>query len=585
MIAGNKKDETEEQAKPSDKTLYIFVTGGVVSSLGKGLTAAAVGLLLERQGFKVCLQKFDPYINLDPGTMSPYQHGEVYVTDDGTEADLDLGHYERYTQGKIGKHSNYTTGKIYNSVIEKERRGRYLGSTVQVIPHITDEIKASIERVAADGADIVISEIGGTVGDIESLPFLEALRQFGHEKGRDRVLFIHLTLLPYLSASGELKTKPTQHSVGRLREIGILPDILICRTEVPMPDEARKKIALFCNVPVNSVVEEQNVENTIYEVPLVLREQGLDKLIMDHFSLPMKDADLTAWKRIVNRVIHPRGEVTITMVGKYIKLDDAYKSIYEALTHAGIAHKLKVNFKKVHSEQIERDGAEAHLKDSEAILIPGGFGDRGVEGKILAAQYARENRIPYLGICLGMQVACIEFARNVVGLKGAHSSEFKKSDHTVISLLDEQRKVTDKGGTMRLGGYPCKLVPGTLARTTYDKEEVRERHRHRFEFNNEYRQEFEKHGLVFSGLSPDGELVEIIELVDHPWFLACQFHPEFLSRPIASHPIFYEFVRAAYSNTNGIDPKELEDEESDSEIQAGSKEINRLDSLESSTPQ
>lgn len=543
-------------------TKFIFVTGGVVSSLGKGLTSGAIGWILERMGFTVSVQKLDPYINVDPGTMSPFQHGEVYVTDDGTEADLDLGHYERFTHAVIDQHSNYTTGKIYNSVISKERRGHYLGSTVQVIPHITDEIKASIERVASQGADIVISEIGGTVGDIESLPFLEALRQFGHEKGRDRVLFVHLTLLPYLSASGELKTKPTQHSVGRLREIGILPDILICRTEVPMPEEARKKIALFCNVPVGSVVEEQDVKTTIYEVPLVLHRQGLDELVLKHFDLPFqKDADLSAWEEIVEKVKKPRGTVTVTMVGKYIKLDDAYKSIYEALTHAGIAHQLDVQFRKVHSEQIEREGAEAHLKGSDAILVPGGFGDRGVEGKVEAVRYARENRIPYLGICLGMQAACIEFARNVVGLDAAHSAEFKKTERPVITLLDEQRKVVDKGGTMRLGGWPCKLVPGTLARSIYKSEEIKERHRHRFEFNNEYRAEFEKHGLVFSGVSPDGALVEIIELVDHPWFLACQFHPEFLSRPIQSHPIFFEYIRAAYSNKHGIDPAELADDE------------------------
>lgn len=527
-------------------TKYIFVTGGVVSSLGKGLTSAAIGLLLESHGFKVALQKLDPYLNVDPGTMSPYQHGEVYVTDDGTETDLDLGHYERFTRAKLTRDSNYTTGKIYNEVISKERRGDYLGSTVQVIPHITDEIKRCIENMDDGEADVIISELGGTVGDIEGQPFLEAIRQFGLEKGRENVMFIHLTLLPYLSASGEVKTKPTQHSVGKLREIGILPDILVCRTEKEMEEEHRRKIALFCNVPVDAVIEERDVDHSIYEVPMVLREQKLDSQILSHLQLPEGSGDLAEWKEMVDTVCSLTRATEVTVVGKYIELTDAYKSIYEALTHAGIAHNVDVKFRKVSSEAVEKEGVEALLEGSQAILVPGGFGDRGIEGKISAIRYARENSIPFLGICLGMQCACIEFGRNVMGLEGAHSSEFdKNSPHPVIDLMEDQNDVTEKGGTMRLGAYPCDLADGTIARKAYGADLVHERHRHRYEFNNSYRQQFEDAGGVFSGLSPDGNLVEIFELPDHPWFVSCQFHPEFQSRPVSAHPLFRDFVRAS----------------------------------------
>jgi CTP synthase len=525
---------------------YIFITGGVVSSLGKGLTAGAIGLLLERHGLKVGLQKFDPYINLDPGTMNPYQHGEVYVTEDGTETDLDLGHYERFTNAKICRESNYTTGKIYNAVISKEREGAYLGSTVQVVPHITDEIKSCVERLAGDDVDVVISEIGGTVGDIESLPFLEAIRQFGLEKGRDKVMYIHLTLLPYLSASGEVKTKPTQHSVGRLREIGILPDILICRTEKSINPDIRRKIGLFCNVPVNAVIEEKDVDYSIYEVPLVLKRERLDELILKHFGVPYSEPDLSEWQVMLEALKSPKHETEVTIVGKYIELTDAYKSIYEALTHAGVANQARVRFRKVQSQDIERDGVGRHLSGAKAILVPGGFGDRGIEGKIEAIRYARENEIPFFGICLGMQCACVEFARSVLGMKGAHSTEFAPDTlYPVISLLEGQIKVVRKGGTMRLGAYPCHLLPGTKAFSAYRKEVLHERHRHRYEFNNEFREAFENAGMRFSGLSPDGTLVEMIELEDHPWFVGCQFHPEFKSKPIEPHPLFREFVRAS----------------------------------------
>ena len=527
-------------------TKYIFVTGGVVSSLGKGLTSAAIGLLLESHGFTVALQKLDPYLNVDPGTMSPYQHGEVYVTDDGTETDLDLGHYERFTRAKLTRDSNYTTGKIYNEVISKERRGDYLGSTVQVIPHITDEIKRCIGNMDDGEADVIISELGGTVGDIEGQPFLEAIRQFGLEKGRENVMFIHLTLLPYLSASGEVKTKPTQHSVGKLREIGILPDILVCRTEKEMEDDHRRKIALFCNVPVDAVIEERDVDHSIYEVPMVLREQKLDSQILSHLQLPEGSGDLAEWKEMVDTVCNLTKTTEVTVVGKYIELTDAYKSIYEALTHAGITHNVDVKFRKVSSEAVEKEGVEALLGGSQAILVPGGFGDRGIEGKISAIRYARENSIPFFGICLGMQCACIEFGRNVMGLEGAHSSEFDKdTPHPVIDLMADQNDVTEKGGTMRLGAYPCDLADGTIAKNAYGEDLIHERHRHRYEFNNSYRQQFEDAGGVFSGLSPDGNLVEIFELPDHPWFVSCQFHPEFQSRPVSAHPLFRDFVRAS----------------------------------------
>jgi len=532
---------------------YIFVTGGVVSSLGKGLTSGAIGLLLESHGLRVAMQKLDPYINVDPGTMSPYQHGEVYVTRDGAETDLDLGHYERFTRADLTKDSNFTTGKIYNEVISKERRGDYLGSTVQVVPHITDEIKRSIEKVASDSVDIVISEIGGTVGDIESLPFLEAIRQFGLEKGRRNVMYIHLTLLPYLTASGEIKTKPTQHSVGRLREIGILPDVLICRTEKKIEPEVRRKIGLFCNVPVEAVIEEKDVDFSIYEVPVVLREQGLDSLILEHFGLPPGSGDLSEWLAMLESMRHPKYETEVALVGKYIELTDAYKSIYEALTHAGVHNQAQVKVRRVSAEAVERDGAERHLAGARAILVPGGFGDRGIEGKIEAARYAREKGIPFLGICLGMQCASIEFARNVLGLETAHSTEFDaESPYPVIDLLSTQVDVVDKGGTMRLGAYPCDIVAGSRAHDAYEKARVHERHRHRYEFNNAFRERFEAAGAVFSGLSPDETLVEIIEIPEHPWFVACQFHPEFQSKPVEPHPLFRDFVRASLEHNGAV---------------------------------
>ncbi len=527
------------------KVKYIFVTGGVVSSLGKGLTSASIGLLLESHGLRVKLQKLDPYINLDPGTMNPYEHGEVYVTDDGAETDLDLGHYERYTHSKLSRDSNYTTGKIYNAVIKKEREGAYLGSTVQVVPHITDEIKSCVERIADDETDVVISEIGGTVGDIESLPFLEAIRQFGLEKGRGNVLFIHLTLLPFLNASGEIKTKPTQHSVGRLREIGILPDVLICRTERSMTTEMRKKIALFCNVALEAVIEEKDVDYSIYEVPLVLQREGLHRIVLEHFGFSQGVPDLSEWESILERIRHPKREVEIAVVGKYIELTDAYKSIYEALTHGGITNDTRVRVRRIGAEDVEAQGAHALLDGVQGILVPGGFGERGIEGKIDAVRFARENNIPFLGICLGMQTAVIEFARNVLGLEGAHSTEFDAAtQHPVISLLDEQRNVVEKGGTMRLGAYPCDVVVGSAAGDAYHERRVHERHRHRYEFNNEFRERFVAGGMSFSGLSPDGSLVEIVEIASHPWFVGCQFHPEFKSRPVKAHPLFARFVEA-----------------------------------------
>ncbi len=528
---------------------YIFVTGGVVSSLGKGLTAAAIGLLLERHGLRVRMQKFDPYINLDPGTMNPSQHGEVYVTEDGAETDLDLGHYERFTNGMVNRDSNYTTGKIYNSVISKEREGQYLGSTVQVVPHITDEIKSCIERVASEDVDIVISEIGGTVGDIESLPFLEAIRQFGLEKGRDKVMYIHLTLLPYLSASGEVKTKPTQHSVGRLREIGILPDMLICRTEKSISPELRRKIALFCNVPVNAVIEEKDVDYSIYELPVMLKREQVDALVLKHFGIKYSEADLSEWIVMLESLRTPKLETEIAIVGKYIELTDAYKSIYESLTHAGIAHQARVKFRKIQAQDIEREGPERLLAGSKGILVPGGFGDRGIEGKIEAIRYARELRVPFFGICLGMQCACVEFARNVLGMEAAHSTEFApQTKYPVISLLGEQLGVLKKGGTMRLGAYPCRIVSGTRAAEAYAQGFVQERHRHRYEFNNEFRGAFERGGMKFCGNSPDGSLVEMVELPGHPWFVGCQFHPEFKSKPVHPHPLFREFVRASLAH-------------------------------------
>ena len=529
-------------------TKHIFVTGGVVSSLGKGLTSASVGMLLERRGLNVRMQKLDPYINVDPGTMSPYQHGEVYVLDDGSETDLDLGHYERFTHGPLTRDSNYTTGQIYLSVIEKERRGEFLGKTVQVIPHITNEIKTCIRKLAEPGVDVVITEIGGTVGDIESQPFLEAIRQFSLDVGKENCLYIHLTLVPYLKAAGELKTKPTQHSVGLLRQIGIQPDILICRTERTIDREDREKMALFCNVPLEAVIEEKDKDFSIYEVPLSLVDNGLDSLIVKKLGLGLKAGlpDLEPWRRILHVLRNPKHEISVAVVGKYAEHKDAYKSIYEALDHAGLAKEAQVRIGRIQSEEIEREGAGRLLTGYDGILVPGGFGERGIAGKIEAIQFARERSIPFFGICLGMQCAAIEFARHVVGLTDAHSSEFNKDTlHPVICLLDEQRNVIDKGGTMRLGTQPARLAESSHAHQAYGRETVHERHRHRYEFNNTYRQQFAAHGFAFTGTSPDGKLVEIIEIPEHPWFLAVQFHPEFKSKPTAAHPLFAGFIAAA----------------------------------------
>ncbi len=539
-----------KHAKPK----YIFVTGGVVSSLGKGIASASIGKLLESKGLKITLQKFDPYINVDPGTMSPYQHGEVYVTDDGAETDLDLGHYERFTNAKLGKDNNVTTGKIYYSVITKERRGDYLGGTVQVVPHITNEIKESIKKVSRDkDLDVVIAEIGGTVGDIEGLPFLEAIRQFGREVGRNNAIYIHLTLIPYIEAASELKTKPTQHSVGRLREIGIQPDILLCRTEKPLSDELKTKIALFCNVDKEAVIQAKDVKD-IYEVPLTFKEEGLDKIIVRLLGLKCKKEDLRRWREnVVEKALHPSKSTRIAVVGKYIELQDAYKSIYEALRHGGIANDTRVDVLKVDSEDIEANGPERYLKDSDGILVPGGFGSRGIEGKISAIRYAREKKRPFFGICLGMQCATIEFARNVCNLKKANSTEFNKSTpHPVIDLLESQQCIENMGGTMRLGVYPCLIKEGSLTYKVYRHKKILERHRHRYEFNNKYRDIMQKHGMVISGIFPnplagrvptDG-LVEIIELAGHPWFIGSQFHPEFKSKPEVPHPLFKGFIKS-----------------------------------------
>lgn len=527
-------------------TKHIFVTGGVVSSLGKGLTSASVGMLLERRGLRVKLQKLDPYINVDPGTMSPYQHGEVYVLDDGSETDLDLGHYERFTHCTLSRDSNYTTGQIYLSVIEKERRGEFLGKTVQVIPHITNEIKSVITKLADSETDVVITEIGGTVGDIESQPFLEAIRQFSLDVGKENCLYIHLTLVPYLKAAGELKTKPTQHSVGQLREIGIQPDILICRTERTISYEDRQKIALFCNVPIEAVIEEKDKEFSIYEVPLSLVNNGLDGLIVKRLGLTTETLDMDDWRDLLHRVRNPKYEISIAVVGKYAEHKDAYKSIYEALDHAGIRHNAQVRIGRIQSENIEREGAERLLSGYDGILVPGGFGERGIEGKIEAIRYARERRIPFFGICLGMQCAVIEFARHVMHLDGAHSTEFNKdTDHPVICLLDEQNNITDKGGTMRLGAQPTILSEDSRAFEAYGERLISERHRHRYEFNHVYRQQFAAHNMQVTGVSPDGSLAEIIELPDHPWFLAVQYHPEFKSKPTAAHPLFAALIQAA----------------------------------------
>lgn len=526
---------------------YIFVTGGVVSSLGKGISAASLGKLLETRGLKVTLIKCDPYLNVDAGTMNPYQHGEVYVTDDGAETDLDLGHYERFTHAKLTNANNITTGKIYYSVITKERKGEYLGKCVQIIPHITDEIKDSIKRVAhQQNVDVVIVEIGGTVGDIESLPFLEAIRQLKLELGRDYAINIHVTLVPYIRAAGEIKTKPTQHSVGTLREIGIMPDIIICRTEKELNKESREKIALFCNVDKEAVIPALDVKS-IYEVPQMLHEEGLDRLAVRLLNLKCEEKELTEWNTAVVKVVRsPSKEVPIAVVGKYIAHQDAYKSIYEALSHGGIANDARLIIKKVDSEDIEKHGVVKYLGDVKGVLVPGGFGHRGIEGKIAAIQYSREKKIPFFGICLGMQTAVIEFARNVCALTKANSTEFDKATKfPVISLLEEQKKIKDMGASMRLGLYECAIAKGSKAYQAYRKEKIQERHRHRYEFNNKFKEAFQKAGMVFSGTYPKGELAEIVELRDHPWFVGCQFHPEFKSKPDNAHPLFREFINAA----------------------------------------
>ena len=534
---------------------YIFVTGGVVSSLGKGLAASSIGCLLESRGLQVALIKLDPYINVDPGTMSPFQHGEVFVTDDGAETDLDLGHYERFTHAHLSQANNWTTGRIYLSVIEKERRGDYLGKTIQVIPHVTNEIKEAVRRVAEnDKPDVVIVEIGGTVGDIESLPFLEAIRQMGNEEGTGNALFIHVTLVPYIAAAGELKTKPTQHSVRDLREIGIAPDILLCRSEKPLSRDLRAKIALFCNVKESAVISAQDVD-TIYDVPLAFHEQGLDGLIVSLLGLDQRapEADLTEWRNLVATIREPSGgETSIAIVGKYVELEDSYKSLREALTHGGVANNLRVDVKWIESEELMDDDYENRLRDFDAILVPGGFGKRGIAGMIRAIYYARKTRTPYFGICLGMQTACIEYARNVCDLKDADSTEFDlETPHPVIFKLRDLVDVEELGGTMRLGAWPCRLAPNSLVSEIYGGvEEISERHRHRYEFNPEYCQRLESEGLVFSGVSPDGKFVEMIELPRevHPWFVAGQFHPEYKSKPLSAHPLFASFVRAAYEN-------------------------------------
>lgn len=535
-------------------TKHIFVTGGVVSSLGKGLTSASVGLLLEQRGLRVRLQKFDPYINVDPGTMSPYQHGEVYVLDDGAETDLDLGHYERFTTAPLSRDCNFTTGRIYQKVIQKERKGEYLGHTVQVIPHVTDEIKAAIRLLAAEDVDVVITEIGGTVGDIEGLPFLEAIRQFALDVGKQNCLYIHLTLIPYLKAAGEAKTKPTQHSVGQLRQIGIQPDILICRTEREMTKGMKEKIGLFCNVETQAVIEERDKEFSIYEVPISLTENRLDELIVQKLNFTKaRPLDLSNWHAMLNRLRNPRAEVSIGVVGKYIQYKDAYKSIYEALDHAGISSSIRVLVRKIEAEELETEEPEKLLAGLDGILVPGGFGYRGIQGKVQAIRYAREKGIPFFGICLGLQCAVIEFARHVAGLKDANTTEINPdTKDPVVCLLDEQHEITNLGGTMRLGLYPCALKPGTKAHETYGKPTIHERHRHRYEFNNDYRKKFEELGLVFSGQSPDGNLVEILELPSHPWFIAVQFHPEFRSKPTASHALFHGFVEAALKRARSV---------------------------------
>lgn len=525
-------------------TKFIFVTGGVVSSLGKGILAASVGALLETRGLKVILSKLDPYINVDPGTMSPFQHGEVFVTEDGAETDLDIGHYERFTNASLTRKNSFSTGQVYDAVLAKERRGDYLGTTVQVVPHITGQIQENIFR-ASEGADISIIEIGGTVGDIESLPFLETIRQIRYELGQENVLYCHLTLVPYIEAAKELKTKPTQHSVRELRQIGIQPDILVCRSDREIPVELRNKIALFCNVPRDHVVEARDV-SSIYELPMIFHEQGLDQTIVDQLNIWTRSPDLSAWRRIVDRLRHPKGNIHIGVVGKYTDVVDSYKSIEESIVHGGIANEVEVKVTYLEAGQITDENVANVLGEFDGVIVPGGFGGRGIEGKVAAIRYLRESKVPFLGICLGMQLAAIEFARNVLGHKEANSQEFDEtSAHQVIHLMEHQKKVTDLGGTMRLGGYPCAISPGSHASHSYDQELVSERHRHRYEFNNDFRDSFEKEGVVFSGTSPDGLLVEIMEVVDHPWFVGCQFHPELKSKPVAAHPLFKGLIRSA----------------------------------------
>ncbi len=538
-------------------TKFIFITGGVLSSLGKGLAAASIGALLEARGLRVTFQKLDPYINVDPGTMNPFQHGEVYVTEDGAETDLDLGHYERFTSAVMSSRNNYTSGKIYYSVITKERKGVYLGGTVQIIPHVTDEIKSVILQLASRDVDVAIIEIGGTVGDIESLPFLEAIRQLGYDLGKENALYIHLTYVPYIKTAGELKTKPTQHSVKELRAIGIQPDILLCRTDRFLPPDIKRKIALFCNVEEDAVITAKDVD-CVYEIPLIFHQEGLDEKIVEKLNIWTREPDLTSWQNLVKTFKNPKDEVTIAIVGKYVNLKDSYKSLNEALVHGGLANNLKVNLKYVSSDELTSENVEEILRDAHGILVPGGFGIRGIEGKILAIEYARKNKIPFLGICLGMQLAVVEFARNVLGWKEANSTEFDpQTPYPVIYLMKEwfdyrtgkierRDEGCDLGGTMRLGAYPCRLVKNSKAYEAYQQDEIFERHRHRYEFNNAFREELVRAGLKIAGTSPDGELVEIIEIEDHPWFVGVQFHPEFKSKPLKPHPLFVKFIEASY---------------------------------------
>ena len=530
-------------------TKYIFVTGGVVSSLGKGIVAASVGRVLKNRGLKVTLQKFDPYLNVDPGTMSPYQHGEVFVTEDGAETDLDLGHYERFIDVNLGQYSNVTAGRVYSSIIEKERRGDYLGGTVQVIPHVTNEIKSRVLLAGeSSDADVVITEIGGTTGDIESLPFLEAIRQIRSDLGRENVCYIHCTLLPYIKAAGEMKTKPTQQSVKELRGLGIQPDIIVVRNELALTDELRAKISLFCDIPKQNVIESRDVSN-LYELPVNLKAQKIDDIVLKHFGLSAPEADMTEWLALVDRVDNLKENVKIALVGKYVELHDAYISVVESLKHAGYKHNSKITIDWIQSEDVTEENVNDYLKDADGILVPGGFGDRGVEGKITAIKYARENKVPFFGICLGMQLAAVEFARNVCGLTGAHSSELDpNTPYPIINLLPDQEDVVEMGGTLRLGSYPCTLAEGSVAHKEYGEINITERHRHRYEFNNFYRERLTDKGLVLSGVSPDGRLVEIVELPEHPWFVAGQFHPEFKSRPEKAHRLFAGFIRASLEN-------------------------------------